>query len=406
MAAKFMRQLDKMGRVVIPKDIRDELQLKDQHLNVYELESGRGIKVVKEKGKEEGKTLDRYGRVVIPVEIRQQLNWEEGKQVEIRVLNNEVVLNDHSQYCIVCQSDQSLTQVKGKYLCEECLEQANRSMGGRWSSVFSGLLHEYREHCRSSLTFEDPEDIHQARVKGRRLEALLQSLKVPKDHEIFDPLKEAHKLLGKVRESDVAIEAFIRREEKEENQKLAQIYRLLHQSIDEKRRKHRDELKKLLPEVISDDFYDSWEAFLKDELHNYVMIFKINRRLEQYEHSFNEAVDEFNKACKKKGRTSKPSLNALHNVRIESKYLRYIYRYLNEMYEENYKKQADYYEDIQDHFGEINDLKDWLKAFKKHEDQIAAKKKHIKAVKQQLQEDLAKRMDEVKIEKLEEGSSE
>ncbi|MFG6149730.1 CHAD domain-containing protein [Halobacillus sp. B23F22_1] len=398
MAAKYVRQLDKMGRVVIPKDIREDLDLKGRHLGVYEIGSGRGIKVINEEAEGEVKTLDRYGRIVIPIELRQLLHWEEGKQVEIKVNNKEVIISDQSQVCAVCEHEQSLFPVKSKYLCEDCLEDGNLQMSNRWASKLDSLIKEYREHCRNALNFEDPEDIHQARVKGRRIEALLQFLNVSSHHEIFQNLKEAHKLLGAVRERDVLINGFEIRAQEEENQNLADVYAQVYQRVFKKREKHRKKLAEKLPEVISERFYDQWNAFVEDNIRQYVMALNIKQRLDVYEKRFNQAVDGFNEVSEEKGRSSKKALKALHDVRIESKYLRYIYKYLDEIYEEDFQEQVDFYEKLQDEFGNINDLKDWLDAFEKHFDKLESKKKHKKAVKQQMQDELAEKMNQVTIE--------
>ncbi|WP_431800455.1 CHAD domain-containing protein [Halobacillus andaensis] len=400
MAAKYMRQLDKMGRVVIPKDIRDELDLKGNQLGVYEIGNNHGLKIVKEEQKEEAKTLDRYGRVVIPIELRQKLKWQEGKQVEIKIVNEEVIINDDLQGCAICEREQSLLQVKGKYVCEECLGILNTRIVDRWALVFHNLLGKYREYGRNALTFKDPEDIHQARVYGRRLKAMLLFINVSRNHPLLVPLKEAHKLLGNVRELDVFLSEFIERTKLDENNKSLSVYAQLQEVVADNRKKHKQKLENKLPEIISDHYYGLWEEFIKDELRQYVVPLSVEQRLSSKEQSFQKAVDEFEEAVRNSGRDSGESLDALHRVRIEAKYLRYVCRYLNQMFEDNYKKQADYYEGIQDQLGVINDLKDWLKIINKHQRRIDAKKKHIKSVKLNLKNELAGRVEEVNIMKI------
>ncbi|MFC7322939.1 CHAD domain-containing protein [Halobacillus campisalis] len=400
MTTTYMRQLDKMGRLVIPKEIRDELSLKDQHLSMKPLKGGQGLKVFKENSPEDPKTLDRYGRLVVPIEMRQELGWDVGKKIEINVSNNEVVLNGKFEVCEICGKDKSLIKVNTNYLCEDCLNEANQGLVQRWASQLNSLKDDYVSYTERLLDFKDPEDVHQARVLGRRIEALLKFLNVSSNHQILDTLTEAHSQLGEIRERDVLIEAFKKLEEESDDEKKAEVFAQIHQRVEKKRVKYRDKLDRKLPKLVNNKFLDQWNNFIEAELPAYVLPLNIGERLEYYEKSFDQKAELFSEVFKEKGASSNKSLDSLHAVRISSKYLRYIYRYLNQMYDEDYKTKADHYEDIQDQFGDINDLKDWLDEIDNHTDKIDAKKKHVKAVKRQLKDELEKRMNEVNIEKI------
>lgn len=81
-SAGILRNLDPFGRVVIPKNIREALKLKDQ------------------VGKEPGST------------------------VEISLVGEEIILKKYNPGCACCyKEDDNLTEVLGIKLCDKCLRE-------------------------------------------------------------------------------------------------------------------------------------------------------------------------------------------------------------------------------------------------------------------------------------------
>ncbi|WP_297427898.1 AbrB/MazE/SpoVT family DNA-binding domain-containing protein [Clostridium sp.] len=66
------------------------------------------------------RNLDNLGRVVIPKEIRKVLDINEGDPVEIVKVNNDVVLRKYSKGCIFCGSDKGVVEFNGAVVCDEC----------------------------------------------------------------------------------------------------------------------------------------------------------------------------------------------------------------------------------------------------------------------------------------------
>ncbi|MCX7831496.1 MAG: AbrB/MazE/SpoVT family DNA-binding domain-containing protein [Actinobacteria bacterium] len=64
--------------------------------------------------------LDPVGRVVIPIEFRNVLEIKPGDPLEIILQGNEVVIRRHTESCIFCGSSRSLKEFKGKKLCSRC----------------------------------------------------------------------------------------------------------------------------------------------------------------------------------------------------------------------------------------------------------------------------------------------
>ncbi|MFW2491420.1 AbrB/MazE/SpoVT family DNA-binding domain-containing protein [Clostridium chromiireducens] len=66
------------------------------------------------------RNVDPLGRVVIPKEIRKVLGINEGDPVEIVRVNNDIVLRKYSKGCIFCGSDKGISKFREALVCEEC----------------------------------------------------------------------------------------------------------------------------------------------------------------------------------------------------------------------------------------------------------------------------------------------
>lgn len=69
------------------------------------------------------RNIDKLGRIVIPSEYRNCLGIEKLGAVEITSNGNEVILRKYKdkKQCIYCGSEESLGEVKGKCICEKCI---------------------------------------------------------------------------------------------------------------------------------------------------------------------------------------------------------------------------------------------------------------------------------------------
>lgn len=66
--------------------------------------------------------LDELGRVVIPKEIRKQLDIDEKDSLEIFVDKKNIILKKVEDTCVFCEKSKDLISYKGKLICKECLE--------------------------------------------------------------------------------------------------------------------------------------------------------------------------------------------------------------------------------------------------------------------------------------------
>ena len=73
------------------------------------------------------RTVDELGRLVIPKELRRLLGLKEGKDsFEIFIDDNKnVILRKSIPGCIVCGDIENLKDVNGIKLCKNCIEKFN-----------------------------------------------------------------------------------------------------------------------------------------------------------------------------------------------------------------------------------------------------------------------------------------
>ena len=71
--------------------------------------------------------LDELGRLVIPIEIRNKLNISERDPIEIYVDGSNIILNKFEVTCIFCEGTKDLIDFKGKYICGPCLKKLTKN---------------------------------------------------------------------------------------------------------------------------------------------------------------------------------------------------------------------------------------------------------------------------------------
>ena len=67
--------------------------------------------------------LDALGRVVLPIELRRTLDINTRDMLEILVEGNSVILHKYEPNCLLCGSGSGLTPYKDKQICKRCLSE-------------------------------------------------------------------------------------------------------------------------------------------------------------------------------------------------------------------------------------------------------------------------------------------
>lgn len=68
--------------------------------------------------------VDKLGRIVIPKEIRHMLNVEDdADSMEIFLENNMIILKKYEPACMFCGEAKSIVNFKGRNICDKCLKE-------------------------------------------------------------------------------------------------------------------------------------------------------------------------------------------------------------------------------------------------------------------------------------------
>ncbi|MCF6459449.1 AbrB/MazE/SpoVT family DNA-binding domain-containing protein [Clostridium sp. Cult3] len=70
--------------------------------------------------------VDELGRVVIPIELRRNLDIEVKDALEIFVDGEHIILKKYAPACIFCGQAKDVTSFKGKNICPACLEELKK----------------------------------------------------------------------------------------------------------------------------------------------------------------------------------------------------------------------------------------------------------------------------------------
>ena len=66
---------------------------------------------------------DKLGRIVLPVELRKSLGINEGDKIEVLTEGNSIILRKQNQTCTFCGSSVNIYQFKGMGICAECIDE-------------------------------------------------------------------------------------------------------------------------------------------------------------------------------------------------------------------------------------------------------------------------------------------
>ena len=78
--------------------------------------------------------IDELGRIVLPAEIRQSMDIQVKDALEIFTENERIILQKYQPSCIFCSNADNVVFFNGKRICRTCLEQLKSQF---WSIVCS-----------------------------------------------------------------------------------------------------------------------------------------------------------------------------------------------------------------------------------------------------------------------------
>ena len=69
------------------------------------------------------RNVDELGRIVIPKEMRKMMNIENSDPVEIYVEGSKIILTKYQPACSICNSEGEMVSFKGKKICASCIAE-------------------------------------------------------------------------------------------------------------------------------------------------------------------------------------------------------------------------------------------------------------------------------------------
>ncbi len=70
--------------------------------------------------------VDELGRIVIPKELRNILNINEKDSLEIYVDGEHIILKKYEPACIFCDNAKDTIIYKGRIICPECIDELKK----------------------------------------------------------------------------------------------------------------------------------------------------------------------------------------------------------------------------------------------------------------------------------------
>lgn len=70
--------------------------------------------------------VDELGRFVLPIEIRRALDIREKDALEIYTEENKIILQKYQPACFFCANADEIVTFEGKRICRTCLEKLKK----------------------------------------------------------------------------------------------------------------------------------------------------------------------------------------------------------------------------------------------------------------------------------------
>ncbi len=72
------------------------------------------------------KKIDELGRIVIPKDIRKTLEVDHNDYLQFFLDGDSIVMKRFGEFCALCNSTDDLTKFNDKFICESCLRELRK----------------------------------------------------------------------------------------------------------------------------------------------------------------------------------------------------------------------------------------------------------------------------------------
>ena len=69
------------------------------------------------------RNVDELGRIVIPKEMRRTMNIKNSDPIEIFVEEDKIILKKYEKCCCLCAGSENLVEFKNKLVCKNCIDE-------------------------------------------------------------------------------------------------------------------------------------------------------------------------------------------------------------------------------------------------------------------------------------------
>ncbi|MBQ3053361.1 MAG: AbrB/MazE/SpoVT family DNA-binding domain-containing protein [Clostridia bacterium] len=127
----IVRGVDRLGRIVLPKKMRIAMGISGLTDPIEIFVSEGGI-VLKKANMQEGvsgeiRCLDKFGRIVIPKEVRNLFDIKSQiDSLEIYCEEDTIILKKYQPTCIFCGGNEGLITFKDKKICTLCINEIKK----------------------------------------------------------------------------------------------------------------------------------------------------------------------------------------------------------------------------------------------------------------------------------------
>lgn len=124
----MVRHIDNLDRLVIPKEMRKNLEIDARSpIEIY-VEDNKIVlrKIAAENEKNDisiVRNIDDLGRVVIPKEICKVLEIGPRVAVEIFIDGEKIILARYEPSCLFCREAENTVRYKGRIICRDCIAE-------------------------------------------------------------------------------------------------------------------------------------------------------------------------------------------------------------------------------------------------------------------------------------------
>ncbi len=70
--------------------------------------------------------IDELGRIVLPIELRNKMDIKNKDSIEIFVEEDKIILKKYVPACLFCGNADDVIYYKNKLVCKHCLEEMRR----------------------------------------------------------------------------------------------------------------------------------------------------------------------------------------------------------------------------------------------------------------------------------------